>query len=59
MRFLVDTHIFLYLINAEKKLDQNIIEILENPKNSISLSFASLWEIVVKINIGKLPIKGI
>ena len=56
MRFLVDTHIFLYLINAENKLDEHIIKTLENPKNTINLSIASLWEIVVKINIGKLPI---
>lgn len=56
MRFLVDTHIFLFLINADEKLDKKIINILENPTNSINLSIASLWEIVVKINIGKLPI---
>ena len=56
MRFLVDTHIFLFLINADEKLDKKIINILENPTNSLNLSIASLWEIVVKINIGKLPI---
>lgn len=56
MRFLVDTHIFLFLINADEKLDKKTIGILENPANSINLSIASLWEIVVKINIGKLPI---
>ena len=56
MRFLVDTHIFLFLINADEKLDKNIIKTVENPTNSINLSIASLWEIVVKINIGKLPI---
>ena len=32
------------------------IKTVENPTNSINLSIASLWEIVVKINIGKLPI---
>jgi len=56
MRFLVDTHIFLFLINADDKLDKNIINTLENPSNSIYISMASLWEIVVKVNIGKLPL---
>jgi len=56
MRFLVDTHIFLFLINADEKLDKDIINTLENPSNSIHLSIASLWEIVVKVNIGKLPL---
>ena len=56
MRFLVDTHIFLFLINADEKLDKSIIEAIENPANNINLSVVSLWEIIVKINIGKLPI---
>lgn len=48
MRFLVDTHIFLFLINADEKLDKSIIEAIENPANNINLSVASLWEIIVK-----------
>lgn len=56
MRFLVDTHIFLFLIDADKNLNQSIIEIIASPENNISISIASLWEIVVKVNLGKLPI---
>ena len=56
MRFLVDTHIFLFLIDADKNLSQSIIEIIASPENNISISIASLWEIVVKVNLGKLPI---
>lgn len=54
MKLLLDTHIFLWLINKDKRLNKEIIDILKSPKNEVFLSVASLWECVIKYQLGKL-----
>lgn len=54
MRLLLDTHIFISLINEDKSLETSTIKSIENTKNDKFISIASLWEIVIKLNIGKL-----
>ena len=56
MRVLVDTHIFISLINEDGNLSNRVIEAIEAPHNQKSISIVSLWEIAIKINIGKLSI---
>jgi len=56
MRFIIDTHIFISLINEDVSIDSEIIKILDKPENQTFISIVSLWEIVIKINIGKLSI---
>ena len=56
MNLLLDTHIFLWYISADKKLSQNIQDEIRNPDNQIYLSIISLWEIIIKHQIGKLPL---
>jgi len=56
MRLLLDTHIFLWYIGADKKLPSNFLEEIRNPDNQVYLSIVSLWEIIVKYQIGKLPL---
>lgn len=52
--YLLDTHILLWYLAADKKLSPKIKRILDQ-KNHLNLSIASLWEIAIKLNIGKLP----
>jgi PIN domain nuclease of toxin-antitoxin system len=54
-RYLIDTHVLLWWIFNDPKLDQNIREIIQNPSNKIIVSSASAWEIATKYRIGKLP----
>lgn len=54
MKYLLDTHTFLWAITDSPELPDKVIEILENPENQLFLSIASLWEIAIKLNIGKL-----
>ncbi|GGE68746.1 PIN domain nuclease of toxin-antitoxin system [Pedobacter psychrotolerans] len=56
MHILIDTHIFISLINEDHRLEKSIISNIEDPKNDKFLSIASLWEIVIKTNIGKLTV---
>src|SRR5271155_5286006 len=57
MRYLIDTHIFLWWLNGDKKIDDSLQRILENPQNQIYVSVATLWEISIKHALGKLPLK--
>lgn len=57
MRFLLDTDIFLYFINGDPQIPQKTINLINNPNQKIYFSMASIWEIVIKINIGKLKLK--
>ncbi|ACB00890.1 MULTISPECIES: type II toxin-antitoxin system VapC family toxin [Cyanophyceae] len=52
--YLLDTHILLWYLAADKRLSPEIKAILDQREN-LNLSIASLWEIAIKFNIGKLP----
>ncbi|MCL2108311.1 MAG: type II toxin-antitoxin system VapC family toxin [Oscillospiraceae bacterium] len=56
MRYLLDTHVIIWYFDDSPKLPQKIAEIIDNPKNKVCISSASLWEITLKMNIGKLDI---
>ncbi len=52
--YLLNIHILLWYLAADKKLNSEIRAILDQ-RNNLYLSVASLWEISIKFNIGKLP----
>jgi len=54
MRYLVDTAVFLWSVDAPQKLNSPAIEILENRNDEIFLSPVASWEIMIKIAQGKL-----
>ena len=54
MRILLDTHIFLWSINDNKRLSERYRQIIHNLDNEIFLSVVSIWECVIKYQIGKL-----
>ena len=57
MRYLLDTHTILWCTNRrDNKLSQKAEEIITNQQNDIYISSVSLWEIAIKIGLGKLDI---
>jgi PIN domain nuclease of toxin-antitoxin system len=56
MRLLLDTCIFLWLISSDRKLTDSLREIICDPANEIFLSSVSIWESIVKYQLGKLPL---
>jgi len=58
MKYLLDTHAFLWSIANTKELSKNVIRVIKNPDNEIYVSSVSLWEIAIKTRIGKLEITG-
>ncbi len=56
MKFLLDTHTLLWIAEHNDRLSKNAAELFLNPKNEILLSVASIWEMTIKISIGKLEL---
>ncbi|WP_243718095.1 type II toxin-antitoxin system VapC family toxin [Pedobacter changchengzhani] len=57
MRFLLDTHIFLFFINGDLQISKETVNVINNPKSEKYISVVSIWEIVIKMNIGKLKLR--
>jgi PIN domain nuclease of toxin-antitoxin system len=57
--FLIDTHILLWLFFSPEKLQKTTLAKLKDPKNVISVSSISFWEISLKYRLGKLGLNGV
>jgi PIN domain nuclease of toxin-antitoxin system len=55
MSYLLDTHILLWWISNDSRLDAVCRAIIDDPQNRIFVSSASAWEIATKYRVGKLP----
>ncbi|MBA2737933.1 MAG: type II toxin-antitoxin system VapC family toxin [Pyrinomonadaceae bacterium] len=56
MNLLLDTHIFLWFISGDARLPILFQKEIQEPGNNVFLSVASIWEIIIKYNLGKLPL---
>ncbi|HYE78087.1 MAG TPA: type II toxin-antitoxin system VapC family toxin [bacterium] len=56
MRILLDTHAFLWFVAADPRLSRRAEEALRHGDNELLLSMASVWEIAIKVGIGRLPL---
>jgi PIN domain nuclease of toxin-antitoxin system len=56
VRFLVDTHCWLWLQADPERLSSEVLSLLADPTNELILSAASSWEIAIKYALGKLPL---
>ena len=54
MKYLLDTHTLLWFLKGDKKLSDKARGLIDNPANRKFLSIASLWEIAIKVSLGKL-----
>ena len=54
MKYLIDTHTVLWFLKGDKKLSDKARRLIDSPRNSKFLSIVSLWEIAVKVSLGKL-----
>ena len=53
-RFFLDTHVFIWWMEENKRLSNDIWDLLYSPQNLIFLSVASVWEVIIKKAKGKL-----
>lgn len=58
MEVLLDTHILIWFINGDDALSEKSKKIISNIDNKCHISIASIWEIAIKLSLGKLSLNG-
>jgi len=56
MKLLLDTHAFLWYITEDTRLSESVANMLRLKANEVFLSVVSVWEILVKHQLGKLAL---
>ena len=54
MRLLLDTHALLWWLSGDAQLGQQASDLIRDPTHDVLISMVSLWEIQVKVRVGKL-----
>ena len=58
MRLLLDTHSLLWFIGGDANLPESARSLIEDPANQSFVSVASLWEMAIKVSLGRLTLKS-
>ena len=56
MRYLIDTHVFIWFIMDPDKIPENTLEEISNGENEIYISPISFWEMAIKHQSRKLSL---
>jgi PIN domain nuclease of toxin-antitoxin system len=56
MRLLLDTHILLWWVMADRRLSRIVARAITSPDNDVAVSAVSLWEIGIKRALGRIDI---
>ncbi|MDI6734638.1 MAG: type II toxin-antitoxin system VapC family toxin [bacterium] len=59
MKYLLDTHTFLWILFDDNNLSEKVKVIIRDLENEIYVSVISYWEISLKFAVGKLELEGI
>ncbi len=54
MRVLLDTHVLLWSLAEQERLDAGTRALIEDPANEVLFSAASIWEIAIKAQLGRV-----
>jgi PIN domain nuclease of toxin-antitoxin system len=56
MKLLLDTNVFIWLNDAPHRVREQVMAVIANPDNDLFLSLTSIWEMQIKIQLGKLEL---
>jgi PIN domain nuclease of toxin-antitoxin system len=56
MRYLLDTHTLIWFLEGDNRLSVAANDIISNADTDIYVSIVSLWEMAIKISLGKLQL---
>jgi PIN domain nuclease of toxin-antitoxin system len=57
MNCLLDTHTFIWADSEPARLSSRAAALIQDPDNTILVSVASLWEMQIKLQAGKLTLR--
>ncbi|HET7035116.1 MAG TPA: type II toxin-antitoxin system VapC family toxin [Thermomicrobiaceae bacterium] len=58
MRYLLDTHAFLWWVMDDRRLSGRVRALIQDPENELLFSAASAWEIAIKARLGRIRLQG-
>jgi PIN domain nuclease of toxin-antitoxin system len=58
MKFLLDTHIFLWYVTGDQRLPPDARAAIKATTNDVFLSVISVWEMLIKYQLGRLVFPG-
>ena len=56
MKLLVDAHTLIWAVDDPSKLGRQAVTALQDPGNDLILSAGTIWEIAIKVGLGKLSL---
>ncbi|MEX0704313.1 MAG: type II toxin-antitoxin system VapC family toxin [Planctomycetales bacterium] len=56
MRLLLDSHALIWYVDQEQLLSAHAHAVIDDPANDLLLSAATIWEIAIKVGLGKLTL---
>lgn len=56
-QFLLDTHVFLWWLDDNKKLVESVRATLSDQSSLVHISAVTIWEIAIKAKIGKIQVE--
>jgi PIN domain nuclease of toxin-antitoxin system len=56
MDLLLDTNVLLRAVGSTSRLNRQCLQLLEDQSNSLFVSAASIWEVVIKHSLGRLEL---
>jgi PIN domain nuclease of toxin-antitoxin system len=57
MKYLLDTHTFIWMESEPEKLSSSVSATIRDLNNTLILSAATVWEVQIKTQIGKLKLQ--
>jgi len=58
MKLLLDTHLLLWAAGEPRRLSKRARTLIDDPKNELLFSAASLWEVAIKRGLGRDDFKA-
>jgi PIN domain nuclease of toxin-antitoxin system len=56
VKLLVDAHAFIWAVDEPSKLGPRALTALQDAGNDLLLSAGTIWEIAIKVGLGKLSL---
>jgi len=53
MRFLLDTHLLIWMAGAPERLSITAADLIQDPGNTLVFSVVSIWEVAIKHGLGR------
>jgi PIN domain nuclease of toxin-antitoxin system len=58
VKLLLDSHVLIWWASSSEKLSERVYSLINDTNNTLVFSIASVWEIQIKLQLGKLNLNS-